>query len=446
MLELIGNPQRPAPAEAGHWAPVLQPVTGSNLELNTYAMVLAGGRGARLQPLTDDCAKSALPFAGSLRMVDFVLGNCVNSGIRHIELLTQYKAQSLIRHVACGWNHRVSRRGEIVDVVAAQQQDGASGYLGTADAVYQNLELMRKSGARYVLVLASDHVYKMDYRRIIAEHVRRQADVTVACIEVPLSDASAFGVVRIDDTGRIREFDEKPARPSPVPGRTDAALVSMGIYVFGTDFLCRELARDALNPASWHDFGHDIIPSLLARHCVMAHDFSDSCVTGAGVSGCYWRDVGTLDAYWSANMDFIRANAPLDLYDEDWPIHGQSSAMAGARFVPDTHGQHGCATDSLVCGGCVVQGATVLRSLLFPGARVGSGSVVEDTLLLPGASIGRGVRLRRAIVASGCVVPDGTLIGISPSADSLRFFVTPQGVTLVTPSMLQVSGGAGTWA
>lgn len=413
------------------------PVAGSSLCQSTFAMVLAGGRGERLHPLTEACAKPALPFAGALRIVDFALSNCRHSGIRQIALLTQHQAQSLSEHVARGWGRPVEGVAG-VDMVPPQRHLGPGGYRGTADAVYQNLDRIRASGTQFVLVLASDHVYKMDFRRFLAEHLERKADVSVACIKVPLEQASSFGIVQVDATGRIRSFAEKPTNPPPSSGCTDSVLASMGIYVFGTDFLCRVLAQDAANPASRHDFGYDILPASLSDARVMAHDFSASH-SDAGAMPAYWRDVGTPDAYWQANMDFVRANPPFDLHDAHWPILGAPSTCAGARIVPDAHGQHGSAIDSILSAGCVVQGAVVRRSLLFPDTRVGSGSLVTDTLLLPGARVGRGVRLRRAIVGPGCVIPDGSRIGDCAGADRRHFTVTPLGVTLATAQMLDLA-------
>lgn len=402
---------------------------------STCAVVLAGGRGLRLKQMTDTRAKPAVPFAGTLRIIDFTLSNCVNSGLRHVSVLTQYKAQSLIRHVVRAWGFLDSARGESIDIIPAQQQHGECWYLGTADAVHQNMDMLRESDPKFVLVLAADHVYKMDYERLVAEHVRRDADVTVACIDVPLAQASAFGVVCTDPDGRVRAFSEKPARPAPVTGRPGVALASMGVYVFSAAFLWRELERDAGDARSCHDFGGDILPAVVPRARVFAHDFAESCV-GAGVARPYWRDVGTLDAYWAANMDLIRPTPELDLYDEGWPVRGMPQQLPGAKFIFDEDGRRGMATDSLVCGGCIVSGATVRRAMLFPKVRVAEGSVVEDSLLLPGVSVGRNVVLRRAIVDEHCVLPDGIKVGVCPDEDRARFHVSEGGVTLVTADML----------
>jgi glucose-1-phosphate adenylyltransferase len=407
----------------------------NHLVRSTFAVVLAGGRGTRLQQLTAWRAKPAMPFAGQLKIIDFTLSNCINSGVRRVAVLTQYRAQSLIRHVTRGWAFLDAGLGEFVDVVPAQQKLGAGWYSGTANAVYQNLDMLRDARPRFVLVLAGDHVYKMDYERLLADHVQHGADVTVTGIEVPIAQASEFGVMCVDADRRVTAFDEKPCQPCAQPGRPGTALISMGIYVFDAAFLYGALARDAADPNSQHDFGHDIIPKALAGARVHAHDFADSCVNGVGQRP-YWRDVGTVDAYWDANMDLVRPRPELDLYDDDWPIRGVQHPLPPARFVHDQDGRRGMALDSLVASGCIVSGATVRRSLLFSKARVGDGSVVEDSLLLPGAVVGRNVVLRRAIVDKHCVLPDGMKIGVYPSEDAARFTVTPQGITLVTPEML----------
>jgi glucose-1-phosphate adenylyltransferase len=411
----------------------------------TYAMVLAGGRGKRLGPLTDRRAKPAVPFAGKLQIIDFALSNCVNSGIRHISVLTQYKAQSLIRHLERGWSFLAATLGEYVDVVPAQQQQGESWYAGTADAVAQNAELIREAGAKWVLVLAGDHVYKMDYSVMIAEHVARGGGVSVACTEVARAEASAFGVVQLPEDGseRIAAFHEKPADPVAVPGRADRSLVSMGIYLIDAPLLLAELARDAADPASSHDFGHDIIPTLVARGEVSVHRFERSCVN-MGASGPYWRDVGTVDAYWSANMDLVQVLPQLNLYDDDWPILSQQRQLPPAKFVFDEAHRRGMAVDSLVGSGCIVSGATVRRSILFSKARVGDHSLIEDSLLLPDVTCAQGVRLSRCIIDKHCRLPEGFTAGIDSAADRARgFLVTAGGITLVTPEMLGQIGRGG---
>ena len=409
--------------------------TPDHVVASTYAVVLAGGRGTRLKELTDGRAKPAVPFAGKLKIIDFTLSNCINSGIRRISVLTQYKSQSLIRHITRGWGFLDASLHEFVDVVPAQQQTGAGWYSGTADAVYQNLDMLRDAEPRFVLVLAGDHVYKMDYGCIVADHAQHGADVTLASIEVPLEQASSLGVIRIDADHRVTGFDEKPARPAPMPGRPDSALASMGIYVFSAAYLYQALMRDAADPASCHDFGHDIIPHAVSNASVRAHDFSSSCVNMIGERP-YWRDVGTLDAFWEANMDLTRPLPELNLYDDAWPIRSLQHQLPPAKFVFDEDGRRGMAVDSLVSSGCIVSGAAVRRSLLFSKVRVGDGSVVEDSLLLPNVVVGRNVVLRRAIIDKHCVLPDGMKIGVYPDEDRARFTVTDKGVTLVTPEML----------
>jgi glucose-1-phosphate adenylyltransferase len=406
-----------------------------HLTRRAFAFVLAGGRGTRLQQLTDWRAKPAVPFAGMLKIIDFALSNCVNSDIRRIAVLTQYKAQSLIRHVERGWGFLAPSLGEYVDVVPAQQRVDDKWYSGTADAVYQNLNILRDAGAEHALILAGDHVYKMDYAVMLAQHVAKGADVTVACVEVPLADAVNFGVMAVDDDGRVVAFDEKPARPRPLPGAPDRALASMGIYVFDTSFLCAQLARDATDAKSGHDFGKDVIPRLLDQHRVMAHHFADSCVNMVGERP-YWRDVGTVDAYWEANVDLVKVVPELNLYDDQWPILSLQPQLPPAKFVFDGDSRRGTALDSLVSSGCIVSGATVRRSILFSKVRVGDQSLIEDSVVLPEVAIGQNVILRRAIVDKRCVLPDGFQAGVNPAQDKARFHVTERGITLITPSML----------
>jgi glucose-1-phosphate adenylyltransferase len=406
-----------------------------HLTQRTYAMVLAGGRGSRLRQLTDGRAKPAVPFAGKLRIIDFALSNCVNSGIRRVCVLTQYKAQSLIRHIERGWGFLDAGLREYVDVVPAQQQVGEDWYRGTADAVYQNLALLREADPEHVLVLAGDHVYKMDYARMLSDHVASGADLTLACTDVPLNDARSFGVVTVDGEGRIRDFHEKPAQPVPMPGQPDRALASMGIYVFDAAFLCEQLALDAADPKSSHDFGRDMIPRLVASHHVQAHRFIDSCVNMVG-SHPYWRDVGTVDAYWDANTDLTHVVPQLNLYDDDWPIRSLPAQLPPAKFVFDNDARRSVVVDSLVSSGCIVSGATVRRSILFTKVRIDEKSVVEDSVVLGDVVIGRGVTLRKVIVDEGCVIPDGFKAGVHPDEDRAHFHVTAGGVTLITPDML----------
>ena len=407
----------------------------AHIAQQTFAVVLAGGRGTRLKQLTDWRAKPAVPFAGKLKIIDFALSNCVNSGIRRIAVLTQYRAQSLIRHIERGWGFLEVNLGEFIDVVPAQQQRGEAWYRGTADAVYQNLDAIAESRARLVLVLAGDHVYKMDYAVMLAEHVERGAAVSVACTEVPIEAASDFGVMSVDADDRVTAFVEKPAQPAPIPGRPTHALASMGIYLFDAELLGAELARDALDASSQHDFGRDLVPRLVRLGRVHAHRFERSCVNMAGAAP-YWRDVGTVDAYYEANIELTQVVPELNLYDDAWPILSLQKQLPPAKFVFDDEDRRGAALNSLVSSGCIVSGAVVRRSVLFSKVRVGEGSVVEDSLLLPNAVAGRGVRLARCIVDKHCRLPDGFSAGFDAAADAARFHVTPRGVTLVTPTML----------
>jgi glucose-1-phosphate adenylyltransferase len=406
-----------------------------------YALVLAGGRGSRLHQLTDKRCKPALPFAGKLNIIDFALSNCINSGIRRIGVLTQYKAQSLIRHIEHGWGFMQPCLGEFIDVVPAQQQLDASWYSGTADAVWQNLEIVREARPDHVLIVAGDHVYKMDYALMLADHLAAGADVTVACIDMSLNEARRFGVLAADDSGRTLAFEEKPARPHPMPGQPDVALTSMGIYIFGAEFLCEQLALDAADIESHHDFGCDILPRLVRTHHVHAHRFADSCVNMVGQSP-YWRDVGTVDAFWEANIDLTRVEPQLNLYDDEWPILSLQRQLPPAKFVFDDESRRGLAVNSLISGGCIVSGATVRRSILFSKVRVGERSVIEDSVVLPNVLIGRNVVVRHAIIDKGCVLPDGMTIGVTPQDDLARFHITPRGITLVTPDMLRPVGHA----
>jgi glucose-1-phosphate adenylyltransferase len=401
----------------------------------TYALVLAGGRGSRLHELSKHRAKPAVPFAGTMRIIDFALGNCVNSGLRRIAVLTQYKAQSLIRHVERSWGFLESSLGEFVDVVPAQQQLGEGWYRGTADAVYQNLDLLREVHPKQVLVLGADHVYKMDYGVMLAEHAARGAALSVACIEVPVEQAVQFGVARVDAEDRIVAFAEKPARPAALPDRPGRALASMGIYAFDTTFLVEALERDAAVAGSTHDFGHDLIPAALDGGGVFAHRFEASCVNMVG-DRPYWRDVGTLDAYWEANLDLTQVVPELNLYDDAWPLPARQLSRPPAKFVFDENGRRGIAIDSLVSGGCIVSGAEVRRSILFNDVRAEEGSCIEQSVVLPGAVVGRRVQLRRTIIDSRCVLPDGLRVGFDAQADRERYHVTERGITLVTAEML----------
>lgn len=414
----------------------------SQLTRNTFAMVLAGGRGSRLHELTDWRCKPAVPFGGKFRIIDFTLSNCVNSGVRRVGVATQYKAQSLIRHLQLGWSFLDGRLNEFIEIMPAQQQvDESHWYRGTADAVYQNLREIRHTNPEYVLVLSGDHIYRMDYGRLLAAHVGCHADLSVACLEVPIDEAKGFGVMSVDDEGRIVDFEEKPANPKPMQGQPDRVLASMGIYVFNARFLFEQLERDAQNPSSSHDFGKDVIPHCVKHYQSYAQNFKDSCVQDIG-KPAYWRDVGTLDAYWEANMDLVHVIPQLNLYDDRWPIWTWQLQSPPAKFVFDDPDRRGKAIDSMVSGGCIVSGSRVRRSLLFSGVRVHSYSMVEDSIILPNVDIGRHCILKRCVVDRDCRLPEGTQIGLDPARDRLRFRVTDSGLTLVTSSMLEANGNA----
>jgi glucose-1-phosphate adenylyltransferase len=401
----------------------------------TYALVLAGGRGSRLKELTDWRCKPAVPFGGKYRIIDFTLSNCVNSGVRRIGVATQYKSQSLIRHLQRGWSFLDGRIGEHVDILPAQQQVAESWYAGTADAVFQNLNVLRRDGCEYVLVLSGDHVYKMDYGKLLEDHEARQADATAVCVEVPLAEAGAFGVLGVDETGRVRRFDEKPAAPQPIPGDPGRALASMGVYVFNVRFLFEQMVRDADDPRSSHDFGKDLMPYLVPRYRICAHRFSASCVDMPRGEP-YWRDVGTLDAYWAANMELAKVSPDLNLYDRGWPIWTYQEQLPPAKFVFDADGRRGMALDSTVSGGCIVSGATVRRSVLFSNVRVEDGASIEDCVVLPDVVVGPEVRLRRAIIDRHCVLERSLQAGGDAPGNAARFRVTENGLTLITPEML----------
>jgi len=413
-----------------------EPVSEKRLARQSLAMILAGGRGSRLGPLTNWRAKPAVPFGGKFRIIDFTLSNCVNSDVRRIGIATQYKAQSLIGHVQRGWSFLDGRFQEFVELLPAQQRVTADWYQGTADAVFQNLDILREHAPRYVLVLSGDHVYKMDYSKMLAEHAKREADLSVACVGVPVGEASDFGVMAVDTHSRVTGFEEKPAKPAPLPGRADRALVSMGVYVFEASFLYEQLIRDAADSGSNHDFGKDVIPHLVrGGYRVYAHDFASSCVNVAnGVP--YWRDVGTIDAYWGANMELVKVQPELDLYDEHWPIWTHQEQLPPAKFVFDEDGRRGLAVESMVSGGCVVSGATVRRSLLFSKVRVNEHALVEDSVVLPAVDVGRGAVVRRAILDRGCRLPEGIRIGVDHEQDRQRFHVSAAGIVVVTPEML----------
>jgi len=405
----------------------------SLLTRNTLALILAGGRGSRLKDLTLWRAKPSVPFGGKFRIIDFPLSNCINSGIRRVGVLTQYKAHSLILHIQRGWGFLRGEFGEFVELLPAQQRiDELSWYAGTADAVYQNLDILRNHNPDYVLILAGDHIYKMDYGAMIAQHVENNADMTVGCIGVPLDRASSFGVMEVDSERRVVNFLEKPDNPQPMPGSSDHALASMGIYVFNTEFLYEQLIRDADDPKSDHDFGKNIIPNVLKNYRVFAYAFVDPLTGGEA----YWRDVGTVDAFWEANLELIGVTPELNLYDEDWPIWTYQEQAPPAKFVFDDDGRRGMAVDSMVSGGCVISGAVVRHSLLFSNVHVDAYSTVSDSVVLPEVQIGQNCRINRAIIEKGCQIPDGLVIGEDPEEDARRYYVSPGGVVLVTPEML----------
>lgn len=404
-----------------------------HLTRNTIALILAGGRGSRLMNMTDWCAKPAVPFGGKFRIIDFALSNCINSGIRKIGVLTQYKADSLIRHIQQGWGFMRGEFGEYVDLMPAQQRHGEdSWYKGTADAVFQNIDILRNRKPEHVLVLAGDHIYKMDYSAMLLDHVNQKADLTIGCLEVSLKEATAFGVMDVDDNRRVRAFVEKPANPPVMPGRTDTALASMGIYIFNAGFLFEQLIKNADTKNSSHDFGKDIIPSVIDKYVVNAYPFLDM---QSGVQS-YWRDVGTIDAYWAANMELVGVEPDLNLYDKTWPIWTYQAQTPPAKFVFDDDERRGQAVDSMVSGGCIVSGSKIKHSLLFSNVRVNSYCLVKDSIVLPDVEIGRNCRITKAIIEQGCIIPEGTVIGENLEEDAKKFYISEGGVVLVTPDML----------
>ena len=400
------------------------------------AYVLAGGRGSRLLELTDVRAKPAVYFGGKLRIIDFALSNAMNSGIRRIAVATQYKAHSLIRHMQRGWNFFRPERNESFDILPASQRVSEEWYRGTADAVHQNMDIVTDYGPRFIIILAGDHVYKMDYEPMLQQHVDQGADVTVGCLEVPRLEASGFGVMEVDANDRIIDFVEKPDDPPAMPGRPDEALASMGIYVFETSFLFDQLRQDADDQSSSHDFGKDIIPKIVKRGKAVAHPFSRSCVRGAPAAPIYWRDVGTVDAYFTANLDLTEVVPELDIYDRDWPIWTYSEMTAPAKFVHDQDDRRGVAVSSLVAGGSVISGSSVYRSLLFNDVRINSYSKIETAVIMPRVEIGRKVFLRNVIIDRGVRIPDGLVVGEDPELDAHRFRRTEGGVCLITQAMI----------
>lgn len=406
--------------------------TETDLTKNTLALILAGGEGSRLKDLTKWRAKPAVPFGGKYRIIDFVLSNCVNSGIRKIGVLTQYKSHSLIRHVQRAWSFMRYEVGEFVELLPAQQRVDKDWYKGTADALFQNLDIMRRHTPEYVLVLGGDHIYSMDYSKMLMAHVASAADVTIGCIEVPVEEAKGFGVMSVDRNLTITKFTEKPAEPDTLPGKPDTALASMGIYVFSREFLFQKLIEDYDNLDSSHDFGKDIIPSVIEDWRVKAFPFVDD-----NDEPVYWRDVGTIESFWKANLDLCSITPELNLYDRDWPIWTYQAQMPPAKFTFDDEGRRGEAIDSMIAGGCIISGARIKRSVVSSGGRVHSYSLIKDSVLLPRVEVGRHCRIQNAVIDKGTVIPDGTIIGEDPVADAERFYVEPSsGIVLVTPDML----------
>jgi len=411
--------------------------SGQPLARDAMAYVLAGGRGSRLMELTDNRAKPAVYFGGMSRIIDFALSNAINSGIRRIGVATQYKAHSLIRHMQRAWNFMRPERNESFDILPASQRiDEAHWYEGTADAVYQNIDIIEAHAPKYMVILAGDHIYKMDYELMLRQHVDSGADVTVGCLVVPRMEATGFGVMAVDANYEITAFVEKPKDPPGMPDQPDMALASMGIYVFETAFLFEQLRRDAVTPGSQRDFGHDIIPYIVKHGKAVAHKFTDSCIRAAEEIEEYWRDVGTLDAYFEANLDLTDVVPRLNMYDRDWPIWTDQIVAAPAKFVHDETGRRGHAISSLISQDCIVSGAMATRSLLFTGVKMGSYSSVEEAVIMPYCNIGRGARLSRVIIDSGVRIPEGLVVGEDPELDARRCRRTENGVCLITKAMI----------
>jgi glucose-1-phosphate adenylyltransferase len=405
----------------------------SRLTSGTLAVIMAGGRGERLRGLTEHRCKPATPFGGKFRIIDFVLSNCVNSGIRQIAVLTQYKSQQLIQHIQRGWSYLRGEMGEFVELIPAQQQIGSHWYRGTADSVYQNLDFIRSHNPTHVLILAGDHIYKMDYGPMIAYHEQSAADITVGVVDVPIELGHEYGIMTTDDTNRVVKFAEKPRHPDPIPGYANLARASMGIYVIAMDRLEKLLGDDAANEATQHDFGKNIIPPAIDRLRVFAYPFHDVETRAQN----YWRDVGSVDAIYEANMELVALNPELNIYDHQWPIWTYQSQRPPAKFVLNDDGRRGMAVDSMVSAGCIVSGAYVNRSLLSSDVRIEEGSTVDSSVLLPNVTIGRHCKLRRCILDEHCTIPDDMTIGHNLAEDRARFDVTKGGVVLVTPDMLR---------
>ncbi len=408
------------------------------LAREAMAYVLAGGRGSRLMELTDKRAKPAVYFGGKSRIIDFALSNALNSGIRRMGVATQYKAHSLIRHLQRGWNFLRPERNESFDILPASQRVSEDQwYRGTADAVYQNADIIEAYDPHYMVVLAGDHIYKMDYELMLQQHVNARADVTVGCLEVRRRDATGFGVMQVDGEDRIVAFVEKPKKPPAMPGNPDLALASMGIYVFDTKLLFEVVREDAADKSSSHDFGKDIIPRLVKSGKAVAHRFTSSCVRSGNEAATYWRDVGTIDAYWEANLDLTATVPALDLYDRTWPIWTYAEVTPPAKFVHDEDGRRGMAVSSLVSGGCIISGASLRSSLLFTGVRVHSFTQMEEAVVMPYVDVGGSARLKRVVIDRGVSIPDGLVVGEDPELDARRFRRTENGVCLITRPMIE---------
>ncbi len=404
----------------------------------SVALILAGGKGSRLMGLTATRAKPAVHFGGKFRIIDFALSNCLNSGIRRIGVITQYQSHTLVQHIQRGWSFLNEEMNEFVDLLPAQQRHSSGHwYKGTADAVCQNLDIIRRYRAEYIVVLAGDHIYKMDYSRMLIDHVEKGGECTVACIEVPREEASAFGVMDVGPGDQILSFLEKPLDPPGIPGQPDKSMASMGIYIFNAAYLFRLLEEDLLNEESSHDFGKDIIPRITREGKARAHSYSLSCVTSSDDLPPYWRDVGTLDAYWRANLDLASVTPELDMYDSEWPIRTHMEPLPPAKFVQDRSGRHGMTLNSLVSGGCIVSGSEVMNSVLFSRVRVNSFCNIDSSILLPDVVVGRSCRLNHCIIDRACQLPEGMVIGEDAEEDSRRFHRTESGIVLVTRRMLE---------
>ncbi|MCX8958843.1 glucose-1-phosphate adenylyltransferase [Erwinia psidii] len=411
------------------------------LPTQTVALILAGGRGTRLKDLTAKRAKPAVHFGGKFRIIDFALSNCLNSGIRRIAVITQYQSHTLVQHIQRGWSFLNEEMNEFVDLLPAQQRLSTEHwYRGTADAVTQNLDIIQRYRAKYIVILAGDHIYKMDYSRMLLDHVENDAKCTIACLPVPLAEASGFGVMAVNAHNRVVDFLEKPANPPSMPGDESQALASMGIYVFDAAYLYQLLEEDLADLQSKHDFGQDILPRVVARGEALAHSFSDSCVQSDSTSSPYWRDVGTLEAYWKANLDLASVTPELDMYDRDWPIRTHMEPLPPAKFVQDRSGSHGMTMNSLVSGGCIISGSVVVNSVLFSRVRVNSFCNIDSSVLSPDVVVGRSCRLHRCVIDRACELPEGTVIGENPEDDARRFYRSEEGIVLVTRTMLAKLG------